>query len=76
MTEKAFNEAKGILARIERINKFRSDLYYNPYIVRDKDERNGSYLSLIDDKDNTLRNLITDWCNKEQEKLRKEMEEL
>ena len=76
MTEKTFNEAKKILNRIERIDSFCSDVWYSPYITKGKDERNGNYLSWVDDEIGSLRNLIVGWCDKEKEKLRKELEEL
>lgn len=77
MTEKDFNKAREILDRIKHIEKFSSDIYHNPYIAKERgDGREGNYLSWVDDKNETLKSLILDWCEKERHRLEKEMEEL
>lgn len=76
MTDKTFNDAKEILGRLDSIRTL-YDIIHNNTSINDNTTR-GAYIYFkdVDNKQDDLKNLIRDWCRKEQNKLLEEFKNL
>ena len=76
MTDKTFNDAKEILGRLNSIRTL-YDIIHDNTSINDNTAR-GAYIYFkdVDNKQDDLKNIIRDWCRKEQNKLLEEFKNL
>lgn len=77
MTRSSFNQAQEILDKINKVQTFKSAIWDNLCIKKNKDSQEKyMYLSWVDTKDNDLKKLLLRWCDERIKELQQEFEEL